>query len=940
MTIVTLNPVADSWVYHDAENSSLSTLRAAAGNNIVRTNASSSACGLETTASTTTGNFRYMSRGIFTFDTRDIPEGATIVSATLTFTRSGGNNQLGDFEICLVSANPASATSHAATDYANVGETEFAPRVTFSEWGYLTEHTYTLNGDGRAYIKKGQYTSFAVRTGWDLDNSFTGTWGAYKWSEVLVYASESSTDKPVLTIEYTESQTVTLNPVHDSTVWHDQDNVSLSTLRAAAGNNIYATYASTWACGLESSSTCTTGNFRWLRRSLFTFDTRDIPEGVTIVSATLTFTRSGGNNKLGDFEICLVSANPATPTYHNETDYANVGSTEFAPRVKFSEWGYLTEHTYTLNAAGKSSINKGGYTTFALRTGWDVDNSFTGTWVASYWSELHTFFNESTTGKPTLVITYSTPSDYHELSCAIGSNVDMVGSVSLGTIFAQVWRKQGSESYTQIGLVDWADGSFVDTHALVVGTIYRYKTRKVQPAGSPGRFSGEDSIQYDGHHMRLFETGIGVHSSMRGTLDTTEETTIARVERAAMPLPYSVYDFVDWTEGRVVDTGPFSNGNVYAYRVVKVTGGVDGGTSNEVSVLYNGPGPMEFEGTIPTTSTMFGTASIPDMTVIERKVGTGDFEILGYTPTENLSFTDVGPLTEQTYTYRVRHRVAGTYGEYTNEVIITWIEPNWVEIAGSVDAVGVFNDGWSLLLNLTSTVASALTFTGSLGTEYVIASTIAAKLSDNIAITRVMPFGSTIPVALTGEAALTVVRSVSAATAASSTLSGSMTRFVRLDTEIDSTTRLTATLRKWVSAASDIASTGSIVPALLGRVRTIAGTVETVFVVSAPHLGVSATRLVVAHVAPITSETDESYLSRMLVSSFVATLTCQATQSHIQRQDVTSTVARITAVAEGYIYAKSLLELMIGEGPFFITVEEMPLETEYTVSDYEEEKSR
>src|SRR5690554_5086987 len=233
--------------------------------------------------------------------------------------------------------------------------------------------------------------------------------------------SDTSSD---LEISAAPSGTLTLYPVEDSYHEHRVNNSTLETLIAAAGTGGARTNTSSWACNLETAANTQTGKFLVLARGIFSFDTSAIPDNATITSATLKMVRSGGNNLLGDFEVCLVGASPTDPTKHNVTDtnndYPNVGSTEFASRVAFSDWAYLAQHTFTLNAAGRAAINKSGYTSFALRIGWDVDGSFTGTWGAEKWSELQVFTVDDATQAnwPVLEITYTTGVT-HELAGTI-----------------------------------------------------------------------------------------------------------------------------------------------------------------------------------------------------------------------------------------------------------------------------------------------------------------------------------------------------------------------------------------------------------------------------------------------------------------------------------------------------------------------------------------
>lgn len=244
--------------------------------------------------------------------------------------------------------------------------------------------------------------------------------------------SDTSSD---LEISAAPSGTLTLYPVEDSYHEHRVNNSTLETLIAAAGTGGARTNTSSWACNLETAADTQTSKFLVLARGIFSFDTSALPDNATITGATLKMVRSGGNNLLGDFEICLVGASPADPTKHNVTgtnnDYSNVGSTEFASRVAFSDWAYLAQHTFTLNAAGRAAINKSGYTSFAVRIGWDVDGSFTGTWGAEKWSELQVFtVNDATQANwPVLEITYTTGVT-HELAGTIEATAGTEGATT------------------------------------------------------------------------------------------------------------------------------------------------------------------------------------------------------------------------------------------------------------------------------------------------------------------------------------------------------------------------------------------------------------------------------------------------------------------------------------------------------------------------------
>lgn len=734
--------------------------------------------------------------------------------------------------------------------------------------------------------------------------------------------------------------TATLNPVADSCVWHDAENSSLSTLIAAAGNNIQTTYYSTFACGLETSPSTTNGLFRYLRRALYTFDTSSIPDGATITSATLTLRRSGGNNLLGNFDVCLVGATPASATAHVAADYATVGDTEFASRVTYNDWAYNTDHTFTLNSSGIAHINKTGYTTFALRTGWDVDGTFTGTWAADKWSEVHTYYSENGDYQPELYIEYAT-TNYVEIAGSIPATSSFTAStLQFIKAYASIQRKVGSGSgaFAVIATVDWEAGQFVDPDLLEVGTIYTYRVRKIQQFGIPGQYSDEKSLQFDDMGIRLLAGEVAATPTVVGVLATTSTSELVRIERKTGDGEFIYYDLVDWADTTYTDPGPFEHLQTYTYRIKKIVAGYTGNPSNEVTITYNQPSIVDLSAHISAESQTACQLTVPPIAIIERKVGSGSFSVLTYVPYEPALYTDPGPFEHnETYSYRILKRVAGSEGGYSNTVAITWLMPNYVEIDGEISfttslvATPTTYQIQSSAITATATLDALLSVTTPTNAAVVATSSLSAALS------YILFIHTEFAAACSSEGLLTRYVSIIGTIRAKADVAAVPTNIIYLTEEIQAISTTQAALSKITPVFATLPISCIVPDALLRKTFGVECEIAATSAVPPARIGYSANRIVVTHISACDGASAEFYLHLQEVLSFIDTVEGGVAQTHLARIDTVAEVFSITSSVEGYIFSKHALELMIGEGAYFIQVTELPFEIEYSESDTEEE---
>lgn len=112
-------------------------------------------------------------------------------------------------------------------------------------------------------------------------------------------------------------------------------------------------------------------------RGFYPVDTSALPSNANITAATFniygtSFVRTDST----DNGFTLIQTTQADPTDLATADYANVGTTEGATRINVDDWNTSGYNIWTLNATGRSWINKGAgaWTKLGIREGHDLDN--------------------------------------------------------------------------------------------------------------------------------------------------------------------------------------------------------------------------------------------------------------------------------------------------------------------------------------------------------------------------------------------------------------------------------------------------------------------------------------------------------------------------------------------------------------------------------------
>jgi len=123
--------------------------------------------------------FRNITRGSVGFDTSAI-DTDDVDSVIFSGYGKDNANPLGDYDIEIVASTPTSESACASGDFilsaGKWGTTRFATGLTLSSMSVGSYNDFTLNASGEAHINKSGNTIFGLRSSWDLDDSYGGSW--------------------------------------------------------------------------------------------------------------------------------------------------------------------------------------------------------------------------------------------------------------------------------------------------------------------------------------------------------------------------------------------------------------------------------------------------------------------------------------------------------------------------------------------------------------------------------------------------------------------------------------------------------------------------------------------------------------------------------------------------------------------------------------------
>jgi hypothetical protein len=313
----------------------------------------------------TGGNFYIWRDGVF-FDmnTAPIPSYHNVDRAEIALLLTQ-DLSTPDFDIVVQSGSPvyphvvADPDDYDKANYAgNYGSINTADLLAVGNWNYIP-----LNAAGLALINKTGTTKFMLRSSRDIAGTAPGVGGA---------------------------EVASFNVLAKLRVWHSTGPSSLeipsSTDDSAVsnGDNNYNT-CRTAVNGTPDigSSSIGVGQIRNLfppptysiMRPVFYFDTRSVPRPSAIVSGYLVLYGDGDFTTGGDFDIVLQKGNGVAP--HKPVIAGDYDMTQYSGNGgSLNTLGFLCTalpNILNLNGTGMSWINYGGFTSFMLRSGNDIN---------------------------------------------------------------------------------------------------------------------------------------------------------------------------------------------------------------------------------------------------------------------------------------------------------------------------------------------------------------------------------------------------------------------------------------------------------------------------------------------------------------------------------------------------------------------------------------
>jgi len=193
------NVTCDGRLARQAVDETFSTIRGGNGTNHSETE---TALAPYLHASTTSNRFQTLRRVGMTFDTRDIPANATILSARLLLYGYDKLAGLGQTSLIVCAFTPANPADFVNADFnlTNWPATSYGS-ISYSSWSTSGYNTITLSNTA---VNRGGITALGLRLDWDFSNTTTGlTWASNAITGFYARSADYGLDyAPRLEVEY------------------------------------------------------------------------------------------------------------------------------------------------------------------------------------------------------------------------------------------------------------------------------------------------------------------------------------------------------------------------------------------------------------------------------------------------------------------------------------------------------------------------------------------------------------------------------------------------------------------------------------------------------------------------------------------------------------------------------------------------------------------
>lgn len=156
------------------------------------------------------------------------------------------------------------------------------------------------------------------------------------------------------------------------------------------------------------------GKVQTLYRAKHGFNNPQIDAGDDIDSVIVSFYGTAGADPHNDdFEVALTNdGSHGSDTAATNSDFENVGNTEYASRIAYDSFSQSGYNDFTLNAAGLAAFNKNSENWYSVIEGkYDLDNTSPTLDGSVDWTYLRWYGADNGSNKPKMVITHSTPEE-------------------------------------------------------------------------------------------------------------------------------------------------------------------------------------------------------------------------------------------------------------------------------------------------------------------------------------------------------------------------------------------------------------------------------------------------------------------------------------------------------------------------------------------------
>jgi len=225
----------------------------------------------------------------------------------------------------------------------------------------------------------------------------------------------------------------------DGTVARESVDEDFATIRAGAGTSSSATVGSGGGdtTDVRMQGSTTNDQFQRIDRNIYNFDTsvigadKGVDTAVFSVEGTAKFNALGADN----FHVCGATPNGTNTVI--DSDYGQLASTAFGS-VVYASFSTAAYNDITLNSNGEANVAMEGKTSYGTRLGWDLNNSFGGTWASNSTTALRSFMADraGTGNDPKLVVTFSAsgPANVSSYLGVAIANIDTVDATDKANI--------------------------------------------------------------------------------------------------------------------------------------------------------------------------------------------------------------------------------------------------------------------------------------------------------------------------------------------------------------------------------------------------------------------------------------------------------------------------------------------------------------------------